>query len=662
MKTNRRPIIIVSLALWIGCLMFLTRSLLFAWPLLVLLSFREKSLWMLVFLIIRLMVLPIGNEAPFTGEVEIRPLSYAQENAWQVKVEGRSFLYQGKLPGAGTYEVDATRETFRTNRSESGYSEHDYYHAQGLVGRLSIASFEPVRIIELPLRYRLQSILYERLIGFGESRDLAFALLFGGSRLLDDDLEQALKDVGLLHLIVVSGLHLQIYDRTMERLLRFVGLPRTFRRLIVLLILVGLIVVTDYHPSCVRSVLLLIIRESCFVFRRRMDRLDQLALVTSVMLVINPYWASGAGFLLGTLAYGSLSYPRRPSIVRLYMVMLPFQLVLNGYLSPVYILFNLVLAALMDQVLPLMVLTIIIKPIQFLGEWWLLGLRKIIEELHQVDLLRLEVMAPAPFVTAIILVFYCLLLLSLQSKEARRLWWQYCPRVFVGLIALILMVQTIHLRELRGVHFLDVGQGDATIIQTQSGQRILIDTSKSQRLFQHMRSLGIYEFNYVFITHRDDDHAAWVDQLRFSQGYTSGSTPLAGFTPLYRGDRLEIDGIKIEVLHPDREYPSENDNSLVLRIDAYGDTFLMGGDVGGHLVNADWLEGVEVYKFPHHGSIHSLSGSAVPRDIPMIVLSYGINRYQHPHPDVVAYFDLSRLHHTFYHGSIQFRGGHFRTR
>lgn len=642
--------------------MFLTRSILFVWPLLVLCSYREKSLWMLVFLIVRLMMLPIGSEGPYTGGVEIQPVSFAQEHAWRVEIEGRSYLYQGKLPGSGIYQVDAVREAFRTNRSESGYSEHDYYHAQGLIGRLSMGSFEPIRIMKPPLRYRLQSALYDRLAGFGESRDLAFALLFGGSRLLDDPLELALKEVGLLHLIVVSGLHLQIYDRTMERMLRFLSLPRLFRRWIVLLILIGLVVVTDYHPSCVRSVLLLLIRELCFLIRRRMDRLDQLAVVTSVMLLINPYWASSAGFLLGTLAHASLSYPRQPSIFRLYLVMLPFQLMLNGYLSPVYMVFNLILAALMDQMLPLMVLTLLVKPIQFIGAWWLLGLRKFIEELHRLDSLKLEVIAPAPFVIALILVFYSLLLLSLQSETTRRWWWQHRTRVFVGLVILIVITQSIHLRELRGVHFLDVGQGDAMIILTSTGQSILIDTSKSEKLFQHMRSLGIYQVDYVVITHRDDDHSAWVNRLRFAQGYTSVSTPLAEFIPLAQGDRLVIDDVLIDVLHPDRRYSTENDNSLVLRIDAYGDTFLMGGDVGGDLVSEDWLEGIDVYKFPHHGSIHSLSSHPVQQDIPMIVLSYGLNRYQHPHPDVVEYFELSNLHHTFYHGSIQFRNGHYRTR
>lgn len=662
MVTNRRPILLLLLACWLICIAFLTRSWLWLWPLLILLTFREKHYWLLLLILIRLAFLPSASLTDYSGEAVFTPLSFSRVNQWQVEIQQEHYYYQGQLDTPGRYWVVVKRLPFRTHRLLSGFSEHDYYQAQGLVGRVDLIAYELEEVRPTPLRIRVQAALYERLVGFGETRDLAFALLFGGSRLLDDAFEQSLKEVGLLHLLVVSGLHLSIYERALEKLLGYVRLPRTIRRLLILLVLLALVTITDFHPSCIRSVGLFSLGEICFFLKQRIDRLDQLALVTCLMLLYNPYWASGTGFLLGAIAHGSLSFPTKPSLSKLYLIMLPFQLILNGYLSPLYLLTNILLAALMSLALPFLLITLMLQPLQVIGKLWLSGLVRLIGLVRDWELLQLEVMTPSPWVIAFVVTVYGLLLLSLQSGVLREAIKTYRYALYTLVILVIVSAQMLHVEQLKGVHFLQVGQGDAAMIITPSGKSVLIDTSKSPQVFEHLRYFGLHQLDLIIISHRDDDHAAYASELAFGVGYTSAETPLPGYLPLREGNYLNFDGVEFEVLHPKEDTANENDNSLVLRVKAYGDTFLFGGDVSGEFIEASWFEGVSVYKFPHHGSIHSLAGLEAEQNVPNIILSYGFNRYQHPHPEVVDYFSQSLVHHTYHTGSIQFRHGHFRVR
>ena len=657
----RRPVLILAIGSWLISGFFLTKSTIWLCPLLIVLTFRDKRTWLILLMVFRLLLITQAQDQVYQGLCQVFPVDYTRIDQWRVTIDNTDYLFQGQLPGSGRYRVDAKLIPFRTNRYHSGFSEHDYYRSLGFHARAEFDRFDLVTPLEEGWSFHLQQSLYRQLDGYGDSQNLAYALLFGGSRLLDRSFHRSLREIGLLHLLVVSGLHLRIYDRSIDRILKRFMVPRLIRRGLILGTMYGLLIITDFHPSCVRSIGLILLQEGVFYRKTTIDRLDQLALISWLMLLINPYWATGTGFLLGTIAHASLVLPRRPSILRLYLVILPFQLLLNGILSPFYVLANLGLACLMSQVLPLLALTVIVPVFQNIGQWWLLGLIKILHQLHQLDLLKLEVMMPSPWVIGLILIFYILLLLRLESEIATRWFQQYRIGIFILLGVVIGIAQTAHIDHQVGVHFLDVGQGDAAVIITQTGRSILIDTSRSDRFFDHLRYLGIGHFDAVFISHRDDDHSKWVDQLSYHSGYTSRYTPLPGFQLLEAGDRLSFDEVEMMIYHPDRNYDNENDNSLVIQVYAHGKTFLFGGDVSGDMLQASWIEDIDIFKYPHHGSLHSLNPNLTNQtDIGLIVLSYGKNKYQHPHPVVIDYFNQTKLHETYHQGSIHLYNGRFR--
>lgn len=64
-------------------------------------------------------------------------------------------------------------------------------------------------------------------------------------------------------------------------------------------------------------------------------------------------------------------------------------------------------------------------------------------------------------------------------------------------------------------HFIDVGQGDAELILVD-GKAILIDTSTAKerdKLVSYIDKLGIKEFEYIVLTHPDEDHIGSADHI-----------------------------------------------------------------------------------------------------------------------------------------------------
>jgi competence protein ComEC len=174
-------------------------------------------------------------------------------------------------------------------------------------------------------------------------------------------------------------------------------------------------------------------------------------------------------------------------------------------------------------------------------------------------------------------------------------------------VSLLLAISLIHSSPDGRLHvaFLDVGEGEAILIQTPSGRHILVDGGPDPALLRsHLgRRLSFWRrsLDLVFATHPDNDHIdglpAALASHRIGALITNGQTEgppaweemlalaeRAGIPVVtaVRGQTITIgDGVTLEVLHPgDRPVEGSDDNSIVLQV-RYGDaTFLLTGDAG----------------------------------------------------------------------------------
>lgn len=205
------------------------------------------------------------------------------------------------------------------------------------------------------------------------------------------------------------------------------------------------------------------------------------------------------------------------------------------------------------------------------------------------------------------------------------------------------------------VDMLDIGQGDAILVTTPGGRRLLIDGGPSGIVLA--RQLGAVlphwerHIDAVFLTHAQEDHVAGLVEAlrRFRVGQTF-ETHHAGPTISYQlfesgsgrqveltaGQRWTWDGVLFEVLWPpaDATARNRNDLSLVLRV-TYGNArILLTGDIErgaqARLLADGGLE-ADVLKVPHHGAATNTPGLFEAVGAPLALISAGAgNRFGHP--------------------------------
>lgn len=652
--TIRRTWMYHWLIAWLMCIDYLTgmtyKVILFLIPFL--LVTKVKREWVLLLLVLRLLLLPLVAEDSVEATFEIHPIPFKNYQA-DLYLDGEKYLYYGKeslLEAEGTLSFTP----FSKKRQEL-FSEYDHYVSRGYRSKVEIVEIRYSRETEEKLKNRILKHLYQKCEVFKEGQNLAFSLLFGSKDALLPEEKEELMEVGIMHLFVLSGLHYGIYERMIEALLKRAFVPKVIRTGITLVLFLFLNFLSGFHPSSLRFLLLFILRQWSFYTRREFDSWELFSLAALLILFIQPTHATGLSYILGIVAHGALLFFKRHRLLWLHVCLLPCQLIFHGTYSPIYLIYNFLLIMMMPLVLLSLWLGFIIRPLAILPELLLKTMDFGVTLLQGVNLYKLKLMMPTPFVYVLLILTALVSLYQYQNKPFYTLFRKCRFPFLLGIMVLLILSQVLGTRGLReGVHFLNVYQGDACLIFSEDGQTILIDTGNEDIIFDHLRKLGVYEIDHLFITHLDDDHSKFMDEIPSKLRYTTPFSPITEARVLRKGNSLRIGDVSIEVLSPERDMGNHNDNSLVLRVIKDGRTFLFAGDVSGKNHQVSWNEGVDILKFSHHGSIHSLDPLRMHSLKPQVtVLSYGRNNFGHPSPEVIEFFSEGYIHHTFLHGNLQ---------
>ena len=199
------------------------------------------------------------------------------------------------------------------------------------------------------------------------------------------------------------------------------------------------------------------------------------------------------------------------------------------------------------------------------------------------------------------------------------------------LYLLLLMCLLTLNNPIKHVTFVDVGQGDATLISNLN-YKILIDTGSAYNYHKLKKTLyeeGVYTLDYLLISHNDEDHCGNVDNLLNDFKvkniiYEKGDI---AYKDLYF-NCLDV-GI----------FDNDNDNSVVYYLDINDYSFLFTGDISKNverlIVNRYAIDKVNCLKVSHHGSATGTSNYFVGKILPDYAIISTNGKYNHPHKETL---------------------------
>jgi beta-lactamase superfamily II metal-dependent hydrolase len=211
------------------------------------------------------------------------------------------------------------------------------------------------------------------------------------------------------------------------------------------------------------------------------------------------------------------------------------------------------------------------------------------------------------------------------------------------------------------VAFLDVDQGDATLIRDGNGFDVLVDGGRkgaSNYLIEYLKGVGVDDLEIVVATHADRDHIGGLieliqgNEIQIESVYYNGY-PGTTQTWIEFSDAVSTAGISLiqaqypdyytwgaitaQVLNPVEAMvnPGQNEASVVLRIDYEQSSVILTADIDSsveaELPNRAITLEADILKVAHHGSKHSTSmaflGNVQPQEA---IISAGPNSYDHP--------------------------------
>ena len=571
-----------------------------------------------------------------------------------------------------------------------------------------------------------------------EEAGILEAMLFGEKRELSGDIKELYQAAGISHVLVISGLHISLLALAVAGILRRLGFPMPVWVILSVGVLAGYGILIGQPTTAVRALLMFFVLQGARLLGRSYDLLSALAFAGILMLLDNPDLILDGGCRLSFCAVIGVGWyvSEKNKIFRsigekekrknrgkggkgssagaileniragwyLWLFTLPVMLDTFYQVSVVGILWNLVAIPLLPVIIASGELGVVLAGWNiFLGSLAgspAYGMLQLYQEIGNIsEKLPVGMWTPGqptkPVIAGYYLVIFLLVLVEKQLIKREKRW--KIRKIFPGmelcsmLLLLLLMAHPWQQRE--KITFLDVGQGDASLLQS-GGQTLLLDGgSTSQKnvgtyvILPYIKQQGISCLEAVVLTHTDQDHIngvtevleegkkGWLTVKNLMYPYWMEGTEQgkqlkklaeeagASCRKIRAGDRLTIGKAEAVVLYPkEQEKIAEpNAGSLVLFWKWEGVRAMFTGDLPEEkerelLQN---LPACEILQVGHHGSATSTCREFLEQVQPSLaVISCAMkNRYGHPSPDTVERLKKTgcEIRYTMRSGAITIR-------
>jgi competence protein ComEC len=501
------------------------------------------------------------------------------------------------------------------------------------------------------------------------SAALLGGLLIGERTDLPRDIDEGFRRAGVYHVLAVSGFNVALLASSVFALLLAARAGRRIAALAAMLVVVGFALVAGPTPSVLRASIMGVLVLGAILLERDAAVLNSLALAALAILAARPAdlldpgfqlsFAATTGIVLAPLPRGVLPGAVGVSVAA-QLAVLPITLSHFNQVSTIGALANLAVVPMAGVAT---VLGVTAVALDLLGTWagvvlfdavWpiLIALRAVVAIAASVP--GAVVFLPAPPAAAVV-AYAAALGLALGAwryREDPGRWPGLAGAAAIALSLAVIVAAWPLLRAADGllrVSVLDVGQGDAIVVETPDGHAVLIDAGPGgpMRLDAGERvvapflwSRGHLRLAGTLTTHADADHAGGMAAVHrlFSVAETwDANAPRrerwfggASITTWNRPGGLASAAV------------ARNEAAAIVRVELGLVSFLLASDITAvterELLRAGGPLGATVLKVAHHGSLTSSTPGFLRAVRPLVaVISVGAsNPHRHPRAETLA--------------------------
>ncbi len=623
----------------------------------------------------------------------VRSARWEEADSLEIGDAVRISGYLESLPGA-------------RNPGEFDYGR--YLALNGVQGFLTVRDTNTIQRQSKAASYELSDLIgiaqkniYKTFDRFHATSESSFlkGVVFGFRGDLTAEMKQAFMDTGTIHILAVSGSNVVFVALVFSSLVGFLRVSHRAATALTLLGLIWYMVITGLSPSVIRATIMACSILIASVIGRKGEIYNSVAFAAFLMLMWDPMYLLDVGFLLSFAAVLSIVYfyPKLEDLLKF----IPKNVMKVKFVDPTLKLFAVSIAAQLGTLpftayyfsrvsLISVLANLLVVPLSGLNT--ILGFATIafsfvsdgvascyaaLNDLLVSFLLKFVLWCAnvpyayvdtagvgAPFAIA----YYAILLALFNARHTR---------VLVNSLLTCLMLLNVYFYSevvapatpLLTVTVIDVGQGDAILLEFPNKKYVLLDTGPrypssdmgQRTILPLLRRKGIQSLDAIVLSHAHDDHTGGCRYLLeniavgrlivadttvktrpFAEALEAARQHDIPVTVTRAGQCLQFDpSTRIFVLHPGAELPEGdlNNRSLVLKV-LYGtSSILLPGDASGDvedrlLQKCRVLLSTGILKVAHHGASTS-SGDRFLQEVrpSLAIISVGrLNKFNHPSP------------------------------
>ena len=586
------------------------------------------------------------------------------------------------------------------DRNYGGFNYREYLKAEGIYGIFEADYIDVLKKDNLSIIRKFSNNIKQKIITNinkilpKDTKELFLGILIGYDDNLSEDIEISFRKSSLTHLLAVSGSHIVYIITGLGFCLKLLKVPKKIVNILTIIFLILFMYIVDFSPSVVRASIMGIILLLSLTFYRENDLLTTISISILLILIENPYKILNIGLLLSYLATigiicGSkilvkkkesigfkkvINYLKDLVLVTVFanIFVMPITVYNFNTISLTFVISNVIAGILIGPItiggFILAIISLInLKLAYIISIPYNLLLEVLIFSMKLTSIGPLcEIIIPTPNIIFVVLyyliLFIILLYLQLRKSQKRtfiakkfiisieylknlvKKQYKFIIIIFFSIIVIFFILNKIP-KDLK-IYFIDVGQGDSTLIITPTNKKILIDSGGAETgnfdvgestLLPYLLDRGITSLDYICISHFDSDHCDGfkyllenirIKNIVISKQYESTDNfeeiiklvvkKKVNVIVVEAGDILKIDNfVKFKIFSPSKELSTDiNDNSIVMKLEYNSFSCLFTGDISKEieesLINKyGSLLKSTILKVAHHGSKTSSAESFI---------------------------------------------------